>query len=357
MKKRLPFKAILVAGSIVGGILLFALTDFSTAAEHGQNQSTAGANWSGNPDDYIGSEACKKCHEDEYTRFKATQHAAMAQSRFDNGMNRGCEVCHGPGKKHTLAETKREADVTAGLDVPDFDPTLIIYYGGQSPKVLSNMCLTCHAGRDEEHANYRRGEHWRNDVGCADCHDPHGLPLPPDRLGSQTLVQSATAHKPDWASLVMLKQSEPQLCIRCHAEMKAQFTQPFRHRVLEGQMTCSDCHNPHGGFELRQDRLATTTDAICVKCHTDKQGPYTFEHAPLKLEGCTACHVPHGSSNPKMLKRADVFQLCLECHSDAHGIGATNTPSFHNLVFEKWRNCTTCHVMIHGSNSHPLFFR
>jgi hypothetical protein len=35
--------------------------------------------------------------------------------------------------------------------------------------------------------------------------------------------------------------------------------------------------------------------ATCVKCHGDKRGPFTFEHAPVRLEGCGACHQPHGS--------------------------------------------------------------
>jgi predicted CXXCH cytochrome family protein len=346
-------------GLIAGALALFALTDLSSAAYHDaqSGEAVAAAILNQNPDDYVGSEACKKCHEDQVGRFAGTQHARMAHSKFDNGMNRGCEVCHGPGKAHTLAETKRKEAMDTGADVPDYDPNLIISFRGKSPKDVSDNCLKCHSGRDEEHANYRRGEHWRNDVGCTDCHDPHGQPLPPDRPGSQTLLDSATKHKADWGALVMLKQSEPQLCLKCHNEMRAQFSMPFRHHVLEGQMTCSDCHNPHGGFELKQARLATSNDSICVKCHTDKQGPFAFEHAPLKTEGCTACHNPHGSANPRLLKRADVFQLCLECHTDAHGIGAPNTPSFHNLAQEKWRNCTTCHQAIHGSNSHPLYFR
>ena len=58
-----------------------------------------------------------------------------------------------------------------------------------------------------------------------------------------------------------------------------------------------------------------------------------------------------------LFRTANVTQLCLECHTETQGIGAPNTPSFHNLAQAKWRNCTTCHVMIHGSMSHPLYFR
>ena len=38
----------------------------------------------------------------------------------------------------------------------------------------------------------------------------------------------------------MLKESQPQLCIKCHAEMKGPVPQTFHHKVLEGVIKCSD---------------------------------------------------------------------------------------------------------------------
>ena len=54
----------------------------------------------------------------------------------------------------------------------------------------------------------------------------------------------------------------------------------------------------------------------CFNCHGDKRGPFTFEHAPVRFEGCQACHEPHGSANPRMLTRANVRFVCLECHAN-----------------------------------------
>jgi DmsE family decaheme c-type cytochrome len=122
-------------------------------------------------------------------------------------------------------------------------------------------------------------------------------------------------------------------------------------------MNCSDCHNPHGGVESKQTKLTFGTDSACIKCHSDKQGPFVFEHAPLKVEGCAACHTPHGSANPKMLKRAQVRQLCLECHSSITEQFAPDTPSFHNQAVLRYQNCTICHAAIHGSNTNSAFFR
>jgi DmsE family decaheme c-type cytochrome len=156
----------------------------------------------------------------------------------------------------------------------------------------------------------------------------------------------------------MLRASEQQLCMQCHTETKHQFNLPFRHKVLEGAMKCSDCHNPHGGFEAKQTRLATGADASCLKCHTDKQGPFTYEHQPVKTEGCVSCHTPHGSSNPRLLRTARVAQLCIECHSQAHGVGAPMPPARtqHNLNAQ-YADCTVCHVKIHGSHTSPFFMR
>jgi DmsE family decaheme c-type cytochrome len=216
--------------------------------------------------------------------------------------------------------------------------------------------LTCHAGREERN-NFRRGEHWRNDIGCTDCHSSHD-PLTTRHISqSITFVGPASAENPKSSTVNLLKMTEPQLCISCHGEVKPDFNKPSHHKVLEGAMKCSDCHNAHGGFELKQTRLATGADAACLKCHADKQGPFTYEHAPLKTEGCSACHTPHGSSNPRLLRFSAVNQLCLTCHSVAHDVGAVEPAGPQHNQNAQYANCTACHVKIHGSRISPVFFR
>jgi DmsE family decaheme c-type cytochrome len=100
----------------------------------------------------------------------------------------------------------------------------------------------------------------------------------------------------------------------------------------------------------------------CLKCHVDKRGPFVYEHPSVRVEGCQACHVPHGSMNAKLLRRPVVFTICLECHSGAGTFGRENlgvfrTPATHNLLDPKYQHCTLCHVRIHGSNSDPTFLR
>jgi len=54
--------------------------------------------------------------------------------------------------------------------------------------------------------------------------------------------------------------------------------------------------------------------------------------------------------------------MCLECHNGAGTFGREKTgiiaqTGSHNMFDPKYRNCTACHVRIHGSNADPNFLR
>jgi len=230
----------------------------------------------------------------------------------------GCEGCHGPGKAH----------VEGGGD-----KSKIFTFVGADPATASKRCLTCHE-YGEEHANFDRSQHNLNSVSCVSCHSPH--------------------HAKEAQYLLVEKQ--PGLCYGCHTEVKQDFARPFRHRVDQGLVQCTDCHNQHGGFLTKQLRATAAQDQVCFKCHADKAGPFTFEHEPVKTEGCVSCHTPHGSTNPRLLKRAQVNLLCLECHTLTTDAGAPPVPSFHNQS-QKYSACTMCHTTIHGSNFDAFFMK
>lgn len=341
MRLTKSIKAVLMSASV------FAVVIWLTAANSPQSVVKATGDNKPAANDYVGSDTCQACHEDTFKAYSHTMHASLGNLPAWKNKTTGCESCHGPGKAH----------VDGGGD-----KTKIITFTGKSSKEISETCLSCHAGRDERN-NFRRGEHWRNDIGCVDCHSPHSTIAGRNVASSNMLVTTANAEKPGVATVAMLKANDPQLCTSCHSEVKPQFTAPFHHKVLEGAMRCSDCHNPHGGFETKQTRLATGADAACMKCHADKQGPFAYEHAPVKTEGCSACHTPHGSGNPRMLRSSNVGALCLECHSNSHGsanldtgVGSVIGGPAKNLALQ-YKDCTVCHLKVHGSNTSPVFFR
>jgi DmsE family decaheme c-type cytochrome len=330
-------------------ISLFSVS--SLIAESVQQQARQPASRPANADQYVGSDACAECHADLAAKFKVTAHrqTLKRQSPVDR---QGCEACHGPAKKHLeyyrtaqqlLKEGKDDEAAKLYADEAQAAAARMLRFDGLTSAAASAVCLKCHegeVGRQGERLNFRRSEHLRHGVSCLDCHSPHSP--------KQTEF--------------LLRASEPEGCYRCHADQKASFARPFHHKVPERGMKCSDCHNQHGSFANKQLRTRADGGVICVKCHTDKAGPFVYEHAPVKTEGCQICHTPHGSTNSRLLKRNVVRFLCLECHSN---LGATSiitgrgpaTPAFHDLSTTTYQNCTTCHSMIHGSNASPVFFR
>jgi DmsE family decaheme c-type cytochrome len=178
------------------------------------------------------------------------------------------------------------------------------------------------------------GGHAKDEVACTTCHSIHGA---------------------NGAKLVLHKESEINAqCSNCHISQWASFQRPYKHRLPEGAMSCVDCHNPHASFRPETMRTAYGNEPGCFKCHSDKRGPFTWEHAPVRLEGCAACHEPHGSANPRMLVRHEQRLVCLECHANLPVGNPTGNlgvvpPAFHDLRNPRFQNCTVCHVKIHGS--------
>jgi len=299
---------------------------------------------------YVGSDSCAECHAAEATHYALTAHAKSKLVNKDAD-RQGCEACHGPAQGHLdfylqiqkLNEGGKEDEATALMnDSAKAAAAAMASFKGKSSAAISAVCLKCHegsTGRTEERFNFRRSEHHRHGVSCLDCH---------------------SSHEPKRTEF-LLRASEPALCYQCHIDQKSQFAKPFHHKVPEGGMKCSDCHNQHGGFMAKSQRNSATGDVVCLKCHADKQGPFVYEHAPVKIEGCQTCHTPHGSTNPKLLTRNQVRFLCLECHSNTPGVVdpeggiGPGTPSFHDISTPKYANCTTCHYEIHGSNKDKKF--
>jgi len=266
---------------------------------------------------YVGIEACKTCHEDLYDSYEKSPHFKTTLDTRRGPSHQGCEGCHGPGAQH--------------VDNPG-DPTKIFSFKTASAKVVNDRCMSCHESGKEQ-MNFSRSVHSHNNVSCLDCHSSH--------------------HAKE-AEFLLVK-AQPELCYTCHLQQKPQFAMPFHHRVNEGLVSCSDCHNPHGTVSDKQLRTSAAQDAVCFKCHTEKRGPFVFEHETVKIEGCQSCHTPHGSPNPHMLKVSNVNLLCLSCHTTSFA-NAPGAPSFHNQAAQ-YQACTLCHSQIHGSNFDKDFFK
>ncbi len=282
---------------------------------------------------YVGSAVCKTCHPDVWWKFYKNPHYKSIASGRERPERTGCEGCHGAGGEHVASRGGKT--------------TIPHAFSLMSSTQILNDCLTCHS-KDVSKANIRRSAHTDADVVCSRCHSIH----------------KAQTRK------FLLASTQKNLCYQCDATVRAQFDMPSKHRVNEGVIDCTDCHNPHGtpaatwrtGIRPRMVGQAPDNEEPCLNCHEDKRGPFVFEHAAIRVDGCESCHSPHGSMNSKLLRRPVVYTVCLECHNGAGTFGVANAgvviqSAAHNMLDPRFQNCTLCHVRIHGSNTDPNFLR
>jgi DmsE family decaheme c-type cytochrome len=226
---------------------------------------------------YAGSKVCRTCHPGVWLNFYKNPHARSLQAGTEAPEKTGCESCHGPGAAHVAANGGK---------------TTIVAFSTLAPRDILDNCLRCH-GNDMARVNVRRSSHTESGVVCTSCHSIH---------------QAATPR-------YLLAKIQRDVCYTCHSAVRAQFEMPVHHRVNEGAIQCTDCHNPHGAFVptwrmAARPRLvsqAVGNEEPCLKCHADKRGPFVFEHPSVRIDGCETCHVPHGSTNAKLLTRPVVF--------------------------------------------------
>lgn len=179
------------------------------------------------------------------------------------------------------------------------------------------------------------------EVVCQSCHKPHG----------------AVEEK-----ILLLKNDKSQLCGACHvnryAKNRDQAGKAGTHPVnikpenakvpeqmlaqgaklgSDGELICETCHRPHNA-QPKTSLLVrkNVKDSLCQDCHKDKRTVNNSKHdmrladedsinirkQPASLSGpCSACHVPHKGTGPKMWARDrdqnqdTMASLCLSCHN------------------------------------------
>ena len=216
--------------------------------------------------------------------------------------------------------------------------------------VGTDTCANCHTDlvrdfkKTADHSRLMADGKNAENTGCEGCHGP----------GSRHAESGGSA------KLIVNPKKDPEACLKCHLDIRSKFELPYRHAVMEGRMSCSDCHNPHKG-SITKGGGATNLmgkNEVCFQCHTLQRGPFVFEHEALR-EGCTTCHDPHGSVNQKLLVARNSM-LCLKCHfqtqtSLSAGVpmqqGQLNIGQVNHMSNVQQGACWSagCHEAVHGS--------
>jgi DmsE family decaheme c-type cytochrome len=247
-------------------------------------------------------DTCKECHDDIFARHVASLHGKAGKD---------CESCHGGSADHVANPSKTN---------------IITFAKGGNAKDQNKQCLSCH-GSNQNLMSWETSLHSQEDIACVACHTVHKSAKP--------------------------FANEPEVCFGCHKDIRAQANNFSHHPIIEGKVKCSACHNPHGSMTkamLKEESV----NQLCYKCHSDKRGPFVWEHPPV-AENCLTCHNPHGAKSGRLLNEK-MPTLCENCHASFDHLsipygsnsgfnGANKRPEFVG------RSCLNCHGAIHGSNA------
>jgi DmsE family decaheme c-type cytochrome len=251
---------------------------------------------------------CKTCHEKAVTGMHGTQHANAEAS---------CASCHAGAAEHA----KSVLETGEPGPTPSFKKL--------KAREVNETCLTCH---DKGHqANFAGGVHDRRGVSCTSCHSVH------DAKSVKGQLKTA---------------SEAENCYSCHSQIRSKAMRVSHHPMREGLMSCSSCHDAHASKPKMISAEFVTEK--CLECHTEKRGPFLWEHAPVR-ENCMNCHDAHGSNHDKLLVAKQPF-LCQRCHLNTRhpgtlydGRNSVLGASLSNRAVE--HSCRNCHQNIHGGNA------
>jgi DmsE family decaheme c-type cytochrome len=147
----------------------------------------------------------------------------------------------------------------------------------------AKVCFGCH--KEQRAQAYRISAHpiRYGQMGCSDCHSPHGAPGP----------------------MQLVKPTLNETCYTCHAEKRG----PFLWEHAPARENCADCHSPHGSNH--QALLKTRGPWLCQQCHQANYHPSTAyngsqlvpaaggDSSKLQAKNCMNCHFEvHGSNHP-----------------------------------------------------------
>jgi DmsE family decaheme c-type cytochrome len=269
----------------------------------------------------VDTKDCATCHQAAVGGMKHTIHATL---------EKGCVSCHEAGASAEHMKSQMEGGSVRGPAIEKL-----------SADKVDQTCLTCHdKGRQANHAG---GVHSRRNVSCASCHSVHAS------RSTKALLKTAR---------------DSETCFTCHQTIRGKNMRASHHPVREGRMECASCHDAHDSTSPKMVSAAYVNEK-CLECHTEKRGPFLWEHAPVR-ENCLNCHDPHGSHHEKLLVAKQPF-LCQRCHLNTRHPGTlydgrqtivgASLPTVSNRAVE--RSCKNCHQSVHGGNapSGPYFGR
>ena len=247
-------------------------------------------------------------------------------------------------------------------------------------------CKICHQSADARNPGpvTKKGKEL-----CLDCHEEFTQILARPHVHYPATDDCTTCHSPHNAGnkKLLLNELSSTCTNACHSDIgEAASAAKVAHGALSIGQKCANCHNPHGSANAKL--LLKLPMDLCTSCHNvdtmigaDGKKLQNIKawldanpvrHGPVEAKDCTACHMPHGSGNFRMLKEvypkefyapydARSYGLCFSCHQEkAFSTARTTTLTgfrdgdknlhfFHLQQGGKGRTCRACHEVHAGT--------
>ncbi len=289
---------------------------------------------------YVGSDACRTCHETgangapvvEYAKYEQTRHAQIGV---------GCEQCHGPGGAHVAAPS--------GENILAF-PNL----------ARSEVCAQCHGPMAADYHTSPHADAVEDVVGSASpsktCLRCHSAPFRADWIDAK-LTEGKTADeidanilaKPaDRVAAMAAGTKESASCVNCHTAMvntDIPSWESGKKYNIRYEETNTDTSALAPGTPVK---TYTTINHACGTCHNNRGGGSddaaltsgttrpSFHHGPQfpMLMGTGGCEEGGAPPAVRTTAHANAPGQCVHCHMPN---------AKHTMVVNFDKSCAPCH--------------
>jgi predicted CXXCH cytochrome family protein len=272
---------------------------------------------------------------------------------------RACELCHrdraaliGPIYAPLCADCHRDkaaAAVSASSTV--------------HPPFRDSDCSSCHRSHNAETANVLREPEGSLCLGCHRKMRKAMLIAPVSAHSAVRTGNCGSCHDPHFsANPTLLRKPQSELCPSCHAALlQSPGGGPWvvGHKPVE-EGKCRLCHRSHTSTTAKL--LKAPPPQSCRPCHgaffaAIEAGDVKSLHKPVGEGACAVCHDLHGGALPKLLKDGAFSAVCRGCHPNPatahHAFTVAELEAAGGGSGARTSGCTHCHLP-HASTQRRL---
>jgi len=289
---------------------------------------------------YVGSEACKTCHETGANGAPVVDYAKFAETKHGQ-LNVGCEQCHGPASVHVAGPSEDNI-----LTFPNLS--------------RSEVCAQCHGPMASDFHASPHAEATEDVVGsanpsktCFRCHsgpfraDMVDMPLSAGKTADEVDADIAALSTDEMKGFAAASVEAPS-CITCHGAMRKSDNLGWETGKQNNLRYAEENADTSGLAAGTPVKTYSTINHTCGNCHNNRGGGATdatlttgtsrpsFHHGPQfpMLMGIGGCEEGGAPPAVRTTAHANAPGQCVHCHMPN---------SKHTMIVNFDKSCAPCH--------------